>query len=140
MYVLRFTDECCNLAVGNSAFLVASEMIETAAPVSNSTGKFLPLISMSTLIGLVAFSPKVNRSSSSGSLSVVSNWTNLVCSGEFLLVNPWALRALQAGAMQWRIQGGVLRVLEHPPKVQIYIKELLRYLSLCQQVLAQTII
>ena len=38
------------------------------------------------------------------------------------------------------VSRGVFRVLEHLPKVQRYIKELLRYLSLYQQVLVQTII
>ena len=34
----------------------------------------------------------------------------------------------------------MLRELEHPPKAQVYIKELLRYLNLYQQLLPQTIV
>lgn len=86
VYVLRLTGECCSWVAGNIAFLVVSDMIETAAPVSNSIGGLLPLISMSTLIRLVTFSPKVNKGKSpSLSASVVSSSTNFVFSGEFLL-------------------------------------------------------
>ena len=38
------------------------------------------------------------------------------------------------------VSRGVLSVLEHPLKAQKYIKDLLRYLSLYQQVLPQTVI
>ena len=53
-------------------------MIETAAPVFNSIGRLLPL---STLIGLVAFSPKVNK----GRSPLLSASTNFMFSREFLL-------------------------------------------------------